>query len=86
MGMGERIAAVITMAPVLSRSSGWPEGKGGLAQLLQPGSGPAPDPTAAATALMDRPAMLVNAIPAVPAIPATPAVTLPARDPDVGTR
>jgi len=64
MGMGERIAAVITMAPVLSRSSGWPEGKGGLAQLLQPGSGPVPDPTAAVTAIMDRPAMLVNAIPA----------------------
>jgi len=61
------------------------EGEGGLAQLLllQPGSGPAPDPTAAVTALMGRPAMLVNAIPAIPAIPATPAVTLPARDPDV---
>jgi len=78
MGMGERVDAVITMPPTAVPLLGLAEGKGGLAQLLlQPGSGPIPDPTAAATALMGRPAMLVNAI------RAAAAVTLPPRNPDV---
>lgn len=78
LGMGERVDAVIEMPGTAVPLLGLAEGKGGMAALLlQPGSGPLPDPGAVATALTARPATLVNAI------PAAAAVTLPARDPDV---
>ncbi len=79
MGMGERIDAIITMPTTATPLLGLAEGKNGVAQvLLQPGSGPAPDPAAAAVALMARPVMLVNDIPAAPIVqlaPRTPDVT-----------
>ncbi|MHA6781817.1 multicopper oxidase family protein [Pseudonocardia saturnea] len=78
IGMGERVDAVIEMPDIAVPLLGLAEGKDGISQvLLQPGTGPAPDVTSAASALAARPAILVNDI------PATEDVTLAAREPDV---
>ena len=73
LGMGERVDAIITMPDTAVGLLGLAEGKNGISQvLLQPGNGRAPDVAAAAVALMARPAILVNAIPAAPAVQLTP--------------
>ncbi|WP_308284386.1 multicopper oxidase family protein [Pseudonocardia oceani] len=78
IGMGERVDAVIEVPGTAVPLLGLAEGKDGVTQvLLQPGTGPAPDVAAAATALMARPAILVNDI------PAAEAVRLADREPDV---
>ena len=78
LGMGERVDANLTMPSTSTPLLGIAEGKNGLAQVvLQPGRGKAADAAAAATALMSRPAILVNAL------TATDAVRLVPRAPDV---
>ncbi len=81
LGMGERVDAIITMPDAVVPLLGLAEGKNGVAQvLLRPATmsaGAVPDAAAAATALLGRPAMLVNAI------PAAESVRLAAHEPDV---
>ena len=78
LGMGERVDAILTMPSASAPLLGIAEGKNGVAQVvLQPGRGAIADVSAAATALMTRPAILVNAL------PATDAAQLARRAPDV---
>jgi len=78
LGMGERVDALITMPTATTTLLGIAEGKSSLAQVrLTTGTGRPADPTAAMVALMARPAILVNAV------PAAGSVALPRRRPDV---
>ncbi|MFC4950959.1 multicopper oxidase family protein [Pseudonocardia sp. GCM10023141] len=78
LGMGERIDAVIKIPDAVVPLLGLAEGKDGITQVvLRSGLGAAPDAATAAKALLKRPVIQVNDLPA-----AEP-VALTAREPDV---